>query len=81
MQLVKELSEGKPITYEDMLLLCNMPGSHQSPDVLYTLLRQHLLEMRHLPVVVLLVTKVKSDLITLFEQVDVNSTVEVSLFN
>ena len=61
-----------------MQLLCNLPGSSQSPEVLCIRLRQHLLEMRHLPVVRLLVTKEKTDLGTLFAEADANNTVEVS---
>ena len=77
-QLIHQLSEDKPISYEDMLLLCNLPGSSQSPNVLYTLIRQHLLVMRHLPVLALLVTKEKANLHTLFQEAEASSTVEVS---
>ena len=78
MQLINLLSEEKPVTNEDMLLLCNLPGSAKSPHVLYSHLRQHLLGMRHLPVVTLLVTKEKDDLSTLFQEVEANNTAEVS---
>ena len=78
MQLISQLSEEKPITNEDMLMLCNLPGSAKSPQVLYSYLRQYLLEMRHLPVVTLLVTKEKDDLSTLFQEVEANNTAEVS---
>ena len=77
-QLINLLSEEKPITNEDMLLLCNLPGSAKSPHVLYSHLRQHLLRMRHLPVVTLLVTKEMDDLSTLFQEVEANNTAEVS---
>ena len=78
MQLISQLSEKKPVTNEDILLLCNLPGSAKSPHVLYSHLRQHLLGMRHLPVVSLLVTKEKDDLSTLFHEVEANNTAEVS---
>ena len=78
MQLIHQLSEVKTVSYEDMLLLCNLPGSSQSPEVLYTLIIQHLLVMRRLPVVALLVTQEKADLHTLFQEAEANNTVEVS---
>ena len=77
-QLIHQLSEIKTVSYEDMLLLCNLPGSSQSPEVLYTLIRRCLLGMRHLPVVALLVTKEKADLHTLFQEAEASNTVEVS---
>ena len=79
MQLAGHLSEEKPITYEDMLLLCNLPGSSQSPAVLYTILRQHLLDMMHLPVLKLLVTKDKDDMTTLFKEAETQNTAEVNI--
>ena len=78
MQLISQLSEEKAVTNEDMLLLCNLPGSAKSPHVLYSYLRQHLLGMRHLPVVKLLVTKEKEDLNTLFQELEAQDTAEVS---
>lgn len=78
MQIINQLSDDKPVSYEDMFLLCNLPGSCQSTEKLYSVLRQHLLGMRHLPVVALLITKDKSDLNTLFQEAEANNTVEVS---
>ena len=78
MQLINQLSEDKHVSCEDMQLLCSLPGSSQSSEMLCIRLRQHLLAMRHLPVVRLLVTKEKTDLGTLFAEADANNTVEVS---
>ena len=78
MQLINQLSEDKHVSCEDMQLLCSLPGLSQSSEMLCICLRQHLLAMRHLPVVRLLVTKEKTDLGTLFAEADSNNTVEVS---
>ena len=75
-QLVEQLSEGKYISCEDMQVLCTLPDSTQ----LNTHLREHLLAMRHLPVVSLLVTREKADLLTLFEEAAKTDTVQVSTY-
>ena len=80
MQLINELSEDKHVSCEDMQLLCSLPGSSQSSGVLCTSLRQHLLGMRHLPVVRLLVTKEMTDVGTLFAEADTKNTVEVNTY-
>ena len=81
MQLINQLSEDKHVSCEDMQLLCSLPGSSQSSEMLCLRLRQHLLAMRHLPIVRLLVTKEKTDLGTLFTEADANNTAEVSTFS
>ena len=78
MQLISQLTEEKPVTYEDLLLLCNLPGSTQFPQIMYADLKGHLLAMRHFPVVTLLATKEKTDLNVLFQAVEANNTAEVS---
>ena len=75
-QLIDQLSKDKHISCEDMQVLCTSPGSPQ----LYTHLRQHLLAMRHLPVVSLLVTREKADLLTLFEEAAKTDNVQVSTY-
>ena len=79
MQLINDLSEEKPVTIEDMRLLCHLPGSPDSPDILYLHLRQYLLGMIHLPVVKLLNAEGVDDMSTLFQKVEKNNTAEVSM--
>ena len=71
-----QLSKDKHISCEDMQVLCTLPDSTQ----LNTHLREHLLAMRHLPVVSLLVTREKADLLTLFEEAAKTETVQVSTY-
>ena len=73
LQVIHDLEEKKPLNYEDMLLLCNLPGSIQSPGSLHFKLREHLHNMRYSPMVALLVTKENIELRTLFAESESNT--------
>ena len=76
----KFAAQDKSVTIEDMLILCNMPGSMQSPGLLYTKLREHLIAMRRLPVFALLVTKGEEELSTVFKDAESSNNLKASAF-
>ena len=59
-----------------MVLLCKVPGSIQSPGLLYTKLTEYLMKMRQLPVFALLVSNEK-ELNTLFKDAELNNDMKV----
>ena len=60
MKCVEEISAGKPVKEDDLLIICRLPDSSSSSGQFYTTLRSHLLQMKDYPLMSLLTVKGKS---------------------